>query len=174
MQATFFGRLLFVSNNFSFKQRGEDNSLFTKNIITYMHRSNNSSPYPMFERLFAVILSVTDIKKITFVVASSAVVSHCPLLMRSNSSGVAWVAEKSELMGRFINNGEHRCSPLFFLLLVRFARFASLVSYSFISNLSKSFCLISSYALMKRSFVWLYIIMKSFMLHKSLAMYCFS
>ena len=32
-----------------------------------MHRSNNSSPYPMFERLFAVILSVTDIKKITFV-----------------------------------------------------------------------------------------------------------
>ena len=72
--------------------RGEDNSLFTKNIITYMHRSNNSSPYPMFERLFAVIwlclvclrswcnykrvcialtypqpLSVTDIKDITFV-----------------------------------------------------------------------------------------------------------
>ena len=44
-----------VSNNFSLKQRGEDNSLFTKNIITYMHRSNNSSPYPMFERLFAVI-----------------------------------------------------------------------------------------------------------------------
>ena len=32
-----------------------------------MHRSNNSSPYPMFERLFAVILSVTDIKDITFV-----------------------------------------------------------------------------------------------------------
>ena len=32
-----------------------------------MHRSNNSSPYPLFERLFAVILSVTDIKKITFV-----------------------------------------------------------------------------------------------------------
>ena len=30
-----------------------------------MHRSNNSSPYPMFERLFAVILSVTDIKDIT-------------------------------------------------------------------------------------------------------------
>ena len=44
-----------VSNNFSFKQRGEENSLFTKNIITYMHRSNKSSPYPMFERLFAVI-----------------------------------------------------------------------------------------------------------------------
>ena len=31
-----------------------------------MHRSNNSSPYPLFERLFAVILSVTDIKEITF------------------------------------------------------------------------------------------------------------
>ncbi len=30
-----------------------------------MHRSNNSSPYPLFERLFAVILSVTDIKDIT-------------------------------------------------------------------------------------------------------------
>ena len=26
-----------------------------RNIITYMHRSNNSSPYPLFERLFAVI-----------------------------------------------------------------------------------------------------------------------
>ena len=37
-----------------------------KNIITYMHRSNNSSPYPLFERLFAVILSVPDIKEITF------------------------------------------------------------------------------------------------------------
>ena len=76
LQATFFGRpgaeahsfgninvpssqtLLIrngVSKNFSFKQRGEDNSLFTKNIITYMHRSNNSFPYTMFERLFAVI-----------------------------------------------------------------------------------------------------------------------
>ena len=32
-----------------------------------MHRSNNSSAYPLFERLFAVILSVTDIKDITFV-----------------------------------------------------------------------------------------------------------
>ena len=31
-----------------------------------MHRSNNSSPYPMFERLFAVILSVTDFQEITF------------------------------------------------------------------------------------------------------------
>ena len=30
-----------------------------------MHRSNNSSPYPLFKRLFAVILSVTDIKDIT-------------------------------------------------------------------------------------------------------------
>ena len=30
-----------------------------------MHRSNNSSPYPLFERLFAVILSVTDIQEIT-------------------------------------------------------------------------------------------------------------
>ena len=31
-----------------------------------MHRSNNSSPYPLFERLFAVILSVTDFQEITF------------------------------------------------------------------------------------------------------------
>ena len=39
-----------------------------------MHRSNNSSPYPMFERLFAVILSVTDIKKITFVGRTAMVI----------------------------------------------------------------------------------------------------
>ena len=36
-----------------------------------MHRSNNSSPYPMFERLFAVILSVTDFQEITCVCQQS-------------------------------------------------------------------------------------------------------
>ena len=47
-----------------------------------MHRSNNSSPYPLFERLFAVILSVTDFQEITFGGCIAEVISqkklrHC-------------------------------------------------------------------------------------------------
>ena len=53
-----------------------------KNIITYMHRSNNSSPYPLFERLFAVILSVTDIKEITF--------GGCIAEVIPKNSGTVW------------------------------------------------------------------------------------
>ena len=54
-----------------------------------MHRSNNSSPYPMFERLFAVILSVTDIKKNTFVGRTAMVIKKKkPALSKSQFNAV--------------------------------------------------------------------------------------
>ncbi|MBR4065877.1 MAG: hypothetical protein IKJ97_03910, partial [Bacteroidaceae bacterium] len=44
---------------------GDKRTRFSRNNSNaVIHRSNNSSPYPLFERLFAVILSVTDIKKL--------------------------------------------------------------------------------------------------------------
>ena len=97
---------------------------------------------------------------------------------RSIAVGYAvWVAKGKTSLWTDLLRGRVKITLLarpLLLSVIGSLRFASLVSYSFISNLSKSFCLISSYALMKRSFVWLYIIIKSFMLHKSLAMYCFS
>ena len=57
-QATSFVRLLFVANSFSFNHRGQKNSLSTQHRQQDKHRSNTICPFPLFERLFAVILSV--------------------------------------------------------------------------------------------------------------------
>ena len=57
-QATSFVRLLFGANSFSFNHRGQKNSLFTQHQQQDEHRSNSICPFPLLERLFAVILSV--------------------------------------------------------------------------------------------------------------------
>ena len=57
-QATSFVRLLFYANSFSFNHRGQKNSLSTQHRQQEEHRSNSICPIPLFERLFAVILSV--------------------------------------------------------------------------------------------------------------------
>ena len=46
------------ANSFSFNHRGQKNSLFRQHQQQDEHRSNSICPFPLLERLFAVILSV--------------------------------------------------------------------------------------------------------------------
>ena len=56
-QATFFGHAKFASNNFSFKHRGQKNSLFTHKQQHVMHRSNSICP---ISAVWTVVCCVFD------------------------------------------------------------------------------------------------------------------
>ena len=57
LQAISLSQKGIATNNLSFKHRGEGNSLFTQKQHREKHRSNNPSPFPVFERLFAVLFN---------------------------------------------------------------------------------------------------------------------
>ena len=56
-QATFLGHAKFASNNFSFKHRGQKNSLFTHKQQHVMHRSNSICP---ISAVWTVVCCVFD------------------------------------------------------------------------------------------------------------------
>ena len=56
-QATFLGHAKFASNNFSFKHRGQKNSLFTHKQQHTMHRSNSICP---ISAVWTVVCCVFD------------------------------------------------------------------------------------------------------------------